>query len=532
MSSRQGRQALFALTAVFAAALVVAPTASAQGPTYPSAVVLVSGFTTVTPFTTPDPSCDGREGETWGPATGVAAALNSRGFAVFTAPVKHLNDPEALPCPGSGSPLPPQSDYVDSGGDDDANGAALAGFLAFLRDRYGVKQVQLVGHSDGGNWSRSALTQRGAYQGLTVGSLTTLGTPYTGSFIADLAFEMQGTTCDFSDPIERGLCHALIGVVDLVLKQKGTLAARQLTNTYLTSWNRRQSIGSCPVTTIAGSYVSIPLFDFSYYDPSDGLVGEASGLAHRALDVATLKWIPAPNIPNLRSGGTFPVVHSESLSFLTPNNLLNQQVISDDVAGIVSRIPAGGPPCNPANAPSGSLTAAAARRGGGKPRGAQRQVLPLWLLDVPSGSGRLGRVGLSDAIVVRPGVRVRCGGKRVRATPILGDRRLRFVLGARCHGDATVGSRRRGRPAALLLHAHPRDELVLAVHGRRAGIKVRGPAVRRLTVVAVAGRKRRVTRLGDGGGVRLPAGGDVALRIRAVTSPGSRRATASAAIAR
>ena len=513
-------------------ALAFAPAASAQGPSYPSAVVLVSGFTTVTPFTTPDPACDGREGDTWGVANGVAAALKERGLAVFTAPVKHLTDPEALPCPGSGVPQPPQSDYIDSGGDDDANGAALAGFLAFLHDNYGVNQVQLVGHSDGGNWSRAALTQRAAYQGLTVGSLTTLGTPYTGSFIADLAFEMQGTTCDFSNSIEQGLCDALIGVVDLILKQKGSLAARQLTNTYLTSWNRQQSIGSCPVTTIAGTYVDIPLFDFSYYDPSDGLVGEASALAHRALDLATLRWIPAPGIPNLRSGGTFPVVHSESLSFISPNNELNQQVISDDVAGIVSRIPAGGPPCNPASASSTALATASAGGGRAKPKRVRRQLLPLWLVDAPSANGRLGRLGLSDAIAVRPGVRVRCGGRRVRPAALLGDRRLRIVVGPRCHGEATVSSRRRGGPAALLLHSHPRDEVVLTVRGRRARVRVRGPAVRRLTVVASAGRSRRVARLGDAGALRLPAGGDVALRIRAVTSPGSRRATASALIAR
>ena len=514
------------------AAAARAPEATAAGPVYPDAVVLVSGFTTVTPFTTPDPACDGHEGDTWGPATGVAAALKSRGFAVFTAPVNHLSDPQALPCPGTGTSLPPESDYVDSGGDNDANGAALAGFLAFLRDRYGVTRVQLVGHSDGGNWSRAALTQRAAYQGLTVGSLTTLGTPYTGSFVADLAFEMQGTTCDFNDPIEQGLCDALTGVVDLILKQKGTLAARQLTNPYLTSWNRQQSIGACPVTTISGTYVDLPLLDFKYYDPSDALVGEASALAHRSLDLATLRWIPAPRIPNLRSGGTFPVVHSESLSFISPNNLLNQQVISDDVAGIVSRIPAGGPPCNPAVAPSTALATPSARGRRPKPKRVRRQHLPLWLLDPPSRRGDLGRVRLSDAIVVRPGVKVRCGRRRARPTPLLGDRRLRVVLGARCHGDATVSSRRRGRPSALLLHSHPRDEVILTVRGRRARIRVRGPAVRRLTLVASTKRGRRVLRVGRAGVATLPRGGDVALRIHAVTSPGSRRATASAVIAR
>ncbi|MGA8218745.1 MAG: hypothetical protein WB771_09275 [Solirubrobacterales bacterium] len=524
--------ALAALLATSAASTFV-PEAVAQGPSYPDAVVLVSGFTTVTPFTTPDPACNGQEGGTWDPATGVAAALKSRGFSVFTAPVKHLNDPEALPCPGSGTPLPPQSDYIDSGGDNDANGAALAGFLGFLRDNYGVARVQLVAHSDGGNWSRAALTQRSAYSGLTVASLTTLGTPYTGSFVADLAVEMQGSTCDFADPLEQDLCNALIGVVDLILKDKGSVATRQLTNHYLTSWNRQQSIGSCPVTTIAGTYVDIPLFDFSYYDPSDGLVGEASGLAERSLDVATLRWIPAPKIPNLNPGGTFPVVHSESLSFLSPNNLLNQPVISDDVAGIVNRTPAGGPPCNPPAAASAATARAAARNGHAGPRKATSMRLPLRLLEVPSRRGVLPRPALSDAIVVKGGVRVRCGGHRVRPSPLLADTRLRVVLGARCKGPVRVVSKRgKGRGGALLLRSHPRDVVVLAVRGRRARIRVRGPAVRDLRVTAAAGRGKRLLRINRAGVAKLPRKGDLTLRIHALTQPGSRQATASAVIAR
>ena len=56
---------------------------------------------------------------------------------------------------------------------------------------------------------------------------------------------------------------------------------------------------------------SVPVFQHMLRNLSHILdKGEASAQAHRALDLATLRWIPAPRIPGLRSGGTFPVVHS------------------------------------------------------------------------------------------------------------------------------------------------------------------------------------------------------------------------------
>ena len=89
---------------LIAASLVTAALAhgaTAQAATYPDAVVLVSGFTTTTPFTTPDPSCNGKEGLTWNVPTGPAAALKAAGNKVFTAPVRHLADPLAQNCTGT-----------------------------------------------------------------------------------------------------------------------------------------------------------------------------------------------------------------------------------------------------------------------------------------------------------------------------------------------------------------------------------------------------------------------------------------------
>src|SRR5436190_857207 len=89
----------------------------------------------------------------------------------------------ALFAAGPGAAVPPLADYINSNGDLNTNGQALGQFFAFLRDNYGVTKIDVVGHSDGGLWSRSAITQQSNYPGVGVTSLTTLGTPHTGSFV-------------------------------------------------------------------------------------------------------------------------------------------------------------------------------------------------------------------------------------------------------------------------------------------------------------------------------------------------------------
>ncbi len=365
------------------AALFVFGAADAQAapPAYPDAIVLVSGYSSASSFTTPDPACEGREGATWSNPAGPAAALRAAGYDVFTAPVEPGSDPLA-PCAPGGDPLPPASDSIDSYGDNDANGAALATFLSFLRDDYGVERVQLIAHSDGGNWSRAALTQDAAFAGLDVRSLTTLGTPYTGSMIADIGTELRNGRCDFSNRSDQDLCEALLDIVRLVYGQIGPTAIEQLTHSYLERWNEEQSIGSCPVTTIAGTGVDVDAIPFSYYNPSDGLVGEASGLARSAYELPSFETIPAPDIPNLQFGGTFPVVHTEALSFLSPANLLNTPAISSKVTDIVAATPSSGPPCN---AP------AAVRSAAPRPVGVEdRDTVPFRLTKSVEEGGRLG----------------------------------------------------------------------------------------------------------------------------------------------
>ncbi|MBK5117678.1 MAG: hypothetical protein JJE23_12260, partial [Thermoleophilia bacterium] len=149
-------------------------TASANGaPSYPEAVVLVSGFNTASPFSTPAPECVGKQGEGWDTSGGIPPALRAAGMDVFTAPVANAGKSAPPSCPAAGAPLPnPKTMVINSNGDIDLNGAALARFLGFLGEKYGVTDVHLVGHSDGGLWIRSALTRNGAYAGISVSSLT------------------------------------------------------------------------------------------------------------------------------------------------------------------------------------------------------------------------------------------------------------------------------------------------------------------------------------------------------------------------
>lgn len=523
----RSREVATSAIAVFAAGvgliLFGAATAEAAPPAYPDAVVLVSGYNSATSFTTPEPACEGREGDTWSNPDGPAAALRTAGFAVFTAPVRHGSDPLGPPCAPGATPVPPPADSIDSFGDNDDNGAALASFLAFLADEYGVERAQLVAHSDGGNWSRAAMTQGSAFAGLDVRSLTTLGTPYTGSMIADIGTELRNGRCDFSDRSEQDLCQALIFVVRRIYGQMGPTTIEQLTHTYLERWNREQAIGSCPVTTIAGTGVDLDFIPFSYYNPSDGLVGEASGLAHSALELPDFETIPAPGIPNLQFGGTYPVVHAPALSFLSPANLLNTPAISTEVTSIVGATPGGGPLCNSA------AEAPATSRSSGVH---DRYTVPFRLTRsvVAGAGGRLGMTEPDDVAVTGRDVVLRCDGRRVPQVPLLTRRRVGMALPGTCERPVRVagGSARGGATGgALLIRSHPTDELVVVRSGRRLRVRVRGPKVRGLTLKLRRDGRVRPLRFPDGE-VKLPPGlGSATVIAGAKTRPGHRRAVAT-----
>lgn len=508
---------LRALTLALTVSAILAPAASAQGgatPSYPSAVVLVSGYNSSSAFTSPDPACAGKEGDTWSNPNGPAAALRAAGMNVFTAPVKHGTDPALSPCTSAGAPVPAETTYIDSYGDLDDDGAALAGFLAFLRDNYGVQRVQLVAHSNGGNWSRAALTQNSAYAGLQVESLTTLGTPYIGSFAADIAVELNDGKCDFSNKIEQGICDAILELIQAEFAGSGPTTIKELTHAYMETWNDDQRIGSCPVTTIAGTYLSIPLVPFTYYSPSDGVVGEASGLAHSAYDIS-LDLIPAPEIPGLQPGGTFPVVHSPALSFLTDANLLDTPGISSEVVDTVGGVSPGGPLCTPSSSSTST--------------GAERVRVPLRVLEPATRDGRLPDPGPEDALIATEGTDVRCGVSELPLTPLLGDEDLHTAAPAPC-GRALRVSAGKDDPEALLVRSLRGADVVATHRDDSVRVQIRGRRfdTEDARVRATADGERQPLRLDEDGEADLPAADrHVVLRVEVPAGGGTRaRATA------
>ncbi len=503
-----------------AAALAIASTASAA-PSYPEAVVLVSGFDTQTPFTTPDPSCNGKEGEAWDPPTGVAAALKAAGKKVFTAPVRQGGSNGLTPCDPDGPP-PPQSDYIDSNGEVDANGAALAGLLAFLRDNYGVQRVELVGHSDGGLWSRSAITQNGTYTGVSILSLTTLGTPHTGSFIADLAIDTEGAKCESESELLRLLCLALRTSVEAIIDDIGQTATEELTNDFLATWNPHQTIGKCPVTGIAGTFVGGDGGEapYPYYVPDDGLVGEASALARSAKDIDG-HTIPAPPIPNFRVGGTYPVVHGASMKYLSKESLLNTEAISDKVVEIVGEAQPSGPLCNVASGATASVVHA--------PLSLR---LPLTRLVLPTRGGYLPVPNKEDAVVVRRGFHLTCGAHgALPLAPLLGDERLRIGQALTCTRRLLAHGGKKARGGALLIRRDPRHDVILRLRGDWVRLRVRGPRPQAIWVLLDGRGKWTPLHLDRAGRAALPSGASrSALRIRVRPRPGGPIWTATAVL--
>ena len=478
--------------------LSLAPTALAQTATAP-AVVLVSGFTTQTPFSTSAAGCAGKEGPTWGPPGIVASTLKAAGLNVFTAPIANGGGAPPAPCTGPGQATPPQSAVINSNGDVNDNGAALAQFLAFLRSSYGVTSVQLVGHSDGGLWSRSAITQDSAYAGVSIPSLTTLGTPHTGSFAADLGVYLNNGQCDTTGWIQ-DVCEVFQSLLDKVLAGIGPVAVEQLTSTFLATWNKQQQIGSCPVTGYAGTYEDFSYIPFEYLNPSDGVVGQASALNTEASGL-TGPVEPAP-IPGFTAGGSFPVVHSASLSFLSPNNELNSTAIATGVKLKLQGLAPGGPLCTTGGAATASIAQAA------RPVSVD---LPLraGLASTGRRGGLLETVAAGDEVIADRRARVSCRGRELRGVPLFGDRRLRLILTGRCSQRLRV---RGGR--TLLASTRSGAHVRLRVSGRSVRLSLRRGAPGPLRLEVRRGSRWRTLRLDRRGRATLPGRADtVTVRI-------------------
>lgn len=173
---------------------IASPAAAATGP---DAVVLVSGLTTTTPFTTPASQCLGTDprGATWS-FDGAQYAL--AGYGVYTAPVNDGAGP-VTPHPPLFSDCPaalPASMTLNSRGDINADARALASFIAYLHSADRVSTVRIVAHSYGGLWTRGALRLASrSFPAVRVLSITTLGTPDLGSYLADIGESVDPVLC-------------------------------------------------------------------------------------------------------------------------------------------------------------------------------------------------------------------------------------------------------------------------------------------------------------------------------------------------
>ena len=247
-------------------------------------VVVVSGGGAISPFTTPTAGC--AVGLSAGSTdTGLREALLAAGYAVWTSPANVgrgpvTNDPEANGFDGAPEQLPAEL-TVNSAGAIDTAGEHLAAFLSYLADREGLLEIDLVGHSMGGLFARGSIRLlREQGHPLRVRSLTTLGTPWQGSFIAEAAGGLVPHSVAAGDP----RTEQIVEEFALLLAGVSEGAGNQVTSQYLGGdggWNDRQgdALRGIPLTLVAGDWFQVEGGEPRAW-PHDGLVSVASAFAH------------------------------------------------------------------------------------------------------------------------------------------------------------------------------------------------------------------------------------------------------------
>jgi triacylglycerol lipase len=272
-------------------------------------VVIVSGGAAISPFTTPEAAC--ADGSAAGSTdTYLREQLLEAGFVVYTSPANAGPGAvvEDLGFAGFTSPpeVLPAELTVNAVGPIDDGGASLARFLGYLSERYGHQEFNLVAHSMGGLFSRSAMRQlREAGSPLVVRSLTTIGTPWAGGFTADYAAgDLTLADANGDERFEEVLRQFDEETRSLPPDNAGQqVAARYLMGTE--GWNQRQAgvLDDLHVTLIGGDVFR----GAGRMWPHDGLVTLASALA---------TGVPTEVLPH-RTEHVFPDAHSIFLCDLT-----------------------------------------------------------------------------------------------------------------------------------------------------------------------------------------------------------------------
>ena len=252
---------------------------SSGGPAARRAVVIVSGGDAVSPFTTPTESC--AEGLAAGNTdTALREHLLGAGYEVYTSPAMNgrgvVRDQDGFGAFMGQPTVLPDHLTVNSIGDIDLAGEHLARFLTFLVTEFGVAELDIVGHSMGGLFSRAALRVLArAGSPLRIRSLTTIGTPWDGAMLAEHSNGFM--------PIEElhGDAFATRAVELFRDHSAGVVGApQQITRSYLRGWNDYQAgiLDDVPVTLIGGDHFHVEGADRRYL-PFDGIVSASSALA-------------------------------------------------------------------------------------------------------------------------------------------------------------------------------------------------------------------------------------------------------------
>ena len=275
-----------------------ADSTTSASPPEKRAVVIVSGGATSSPFTTPTQACKDGDGylAAGNTDTDLRAYLLEMGKQVYTAPVMDTWGPVAEPTddrPGPFKDCPivlPETMTILSTGDLNAGGERLARFLNYLHTEYGITDVDLVGHSNGGLWSRSAIkVLKGTDSPITVHSLTMMGTPNSGSVPGRYTVgEITLDSCAGDAYCETALKN-WVPFADKVDKGLN----REDTEKFLggpDGWNAAQgnALDGIPVTLIAGTYFSNSAGDPTVW-PYDGTASRYSAWATDVSD-ATIPW--------------------------------------------------------------------------------------------------------------------------------------------------------------------------------------------------------------------------------------------------
>lgn len=254
-----------------------------------AAVVVVSGGNATSPFTTNDQAC----------ATGLAAGntdtairefLVSKGYTVFTSPAMagrgQVTDQQGFGAFGVCPVTLPENMTVNSTGSIDTAGEHLARFVNWLNKEKGVTEVDFVGHSMGGLYSRAAIRVLATTDSpVKVRSLTTIGTPWQGSYLSDYANDLIPITeCKGDKFCENGMKEFRPVVLQLM-----SGSGREVNKAFLmgrNGWNEFQSgvLDRIPVVLIAGNKFTLPGPANPSVWPNDGLVAQESALAQGISD--------------------------------------------------------------------------------------------------------------------------------------------------------------------------------------------------------------------------------------------------------